>query len=146
MRAERLDSFGIITSSICAIHCFAGAIFAAVLGVGGWLLDERLELAFAVVAIVMAVVSLGSGARRHRSGTPLAAGLVGIAAIGVARVAEFEAGWLETALSIGGAAALVTGHLLNLRALRCRHCIETSGSARYVTSGHARTSGPAEPS
>jgi hypothetical protein len=111
-----LDRVGIAASTACAIHCLGGIVLAGASGIGLVLADERLELCFAITAVVIAVAALAGGFRRHRRFSPLVVGLVGVAAIVLARIAVPEAA--EPAFSIAGAVLVVAGHVLNLRATR----------------------------
>lgn len=118
-RGERCDRAGIIASTACAVHCMAGAAFAASAGALRIFADERMELGFVVVATTIAVVSIGLGFRRHRARAPSVLVGVGLVTLGLAKIVSGR----ELGLSIAGAALLVLAHAMNLGALRrAREC------------------------
>jgi hypothetical protein len=114
-----VDKLGILASAICAVQCALGAVLAGASGVLGPVLeDERIESVLAGLAVLVVVVALGAGLRRHRERAPLIVALLGILVIGASRLVELPIEHLEVVLSIGGAGLLITSHALNLRALR----------------------------
>ena len=114
----RADGVGIIASTLCALHCLAGAILAGASGAVQLFNDERLELVFAVVAVVVAVFALTSGFKKHGRKAVVLLGLLGVGALAASRFDEWAIVGVEVLLSVLGAALLVTAHVLNLRALR----------------------------
>lgn len=99
------------------MHCAAGAVWMGVAGLGR-AIDERLELPFALVAMSIATLALGRGYRAHRARLPAILGVLGVSLLVSSRLVELEAGWFEQGLSISGAVALVSAHVVNLRAHR----------------------------
>ncbi len=116
-RAPRSDQLGILASSVCAVHCVAGAVLAGTSAVGMLFTDERVELAFTSVAVLVAATALSLGSRRHRRAAPLLLGLAGFVVIAIARLGRTGA---EVPLSVTGTGLLVAAHVVNIRALR-RH-------------------------
>ena len=112
------DRVGMVASTLCAIHCVATGLLAGASGVGALFADERLEIAFCVCAVTVALAALIRGSRRHRSWIPGSVGSSGIALLALARCARLENAVAETALSVAGGTLLAGAHLLNLRALR----------------------------
>ncbi len=114
---ERADKLGILASALCALHCVAGAALVGALGVGSLFADERLELIFVAVAVLIAGWALTVGYRRHRRPAPLAVGIIGTLTLAGAR---FELGVesMEVVLSVLGAGVLISAHWMNLRLLR----------------------------
>lgn len=119
LRRPDADQVGVVASSVCAVHCAAGAILMGASGAAPILQDRRVELLFAGLAIGIAIAALLRAHRRHGSGKPGLVGALGIVALGIARLAPIQMEVLETAISISGGALLAVAHLLNLRELRC---------------------------
>jgi hypothetical protein len=121
-----LDRVGVVASTLCAIHCAAGAVLIGASSLLGIVRDERTEAALVGVALLVAAGSLVPGYCRHRSRAPLGLLAVGIALLGAAHLVEWPQPLVEAALSIGGATALVGAHFINLRvskrAARCSRC------------------------
>lgn len=118
-----LDGLGITAATLCAVHCLAGALFVAALpliGLGA-LLDERVEVAFLVSAVVLGLLSLGLGWRRHRRLQPLSWLIVGLLMLLGVRPLLAEGSAVEVWVVVVGAAALIGAHLSNNRAIRRAH-------------------------
>ncbi len=111
---DRLDRFGVLLSGLCALHCLAGLLLVAGLGLGGELLlapsIHRIGLA---LAIAVGGVTLTMGVIRHRDPLPLQVGAGGIALMTVALLVGH--GTPEAVLTIAGVALLGWAHLRNLR-------------------------------
>ncbi len=110
----RLDRVGVVLSGLCALHCVAGLLLVAGLGLGGEVLlapvIHRVGLA---LAIVVGSVTLVLGVVRHGDPVPLQ---VGAAGIGLMALALFVGhGTAEGVLTIMGVALLAWAHLRNLR-------------------------------
>lgn len=116
---ERVDRAGIVISTACAVHCAVGTALVAAPGLGRLFADERIEGGFAAVALLVAVCALSTGFRRHRQAGPVVLGLVGVAALGAARLVEIASRRTEVFVSIAGAGLLIGAHLWNLRTIRC---------------------------
>ena len=86
----RLDRFGAVASSLCAVHCalcaFLPAAFAA-LGLGA-LLSQEAEWGFTIIAILFAGGALVAGWRVHRSSVVVALLSIGIVGLLASRVIE----------------------------------------------------------
>lgn len=114
-----LDRLGVVTSTLCAIHCLLGVIVVTSAGAWGIFGDERIEFRLVVIALLLAGTSIGLGFRRHRRWTPPGLLALGVVLIVLARTADVG----ETVLSIAGASVLIATHVSNLRALRAsRRC------------------------
>ena len=82
---ERVDRFGAIASSLCAVHCAICALLPAAFGALGLgvLSGHEAEWVFTIIAVAFAVGALLLGWRRHRSvlvAGLLIAGIVGLVA------------------------------------------------------------------
>jgi len=124
LRTLWLDGLGITAATLCAVHCVAGALFVAVLpvlGVGA-LLDERLEAGFLMSAVVLGLVSLGLGWRRHGRLLPMGWLLTGLFLLLAVRPGLAEGSTIEVLAVVGGAAALIGAHVANHRASRNASC------------------------
>lgn len=113
-RCVATDRAGVIASTLCAVHCGLSAILVSVAGAWRFFADERLEAIFVVVSVTIAVTSTALGFRRHRQKAPVA--LLAVAATMIAAARIF--GVAEVAFSVVGSMALVSMHVVKLRALR----------------------------
>lgn len=127
---SRLDRLGVVASCLCAVHCALGAVFVGVSGVAGSLFrDERLELIFLLCAVGLAVASVATGYRQHRSRTVVLFAMAGLSLLGVSRGID-GARFVEAASSVVGACLLIVGHSLNARLLhRLGTCRVINGCA-----------------
>lgn len=90
MQADRADQMGAVASSLCAIHCAVGALLPAAFGAFGvgFLLGDRAEWAFTLVAVGFAGAALTLGWRRHRDRTVLVLLVVGVVGVLASRAVE----------------------------------------------------------
>jgi hypothetical protein len=111
---NRLDRVGVLLSGLCALHCIAGLLLVAGLGLGGEVLFapeiHRIGLA---LAIVVGAITLVLGVIRHGDPRPLQVGAAGLGLMIVALVVGH--GSAEALLTIGGVTLLAWSHLRNLR-------------------------------
>lgn len=129
-QASDPDRVGIVASSLCAVHCIATALLVGVSGISSLFADERVEVAFCVCAVSVALFALVRGWRRHRSRMPGCVGSCGIVLLLTARCAPLGSSMAEATLSVAGGALLTTAHVLNIRRLRragscCEGCDDT---------------------
>ena len=110
----RLDRVGVLLSGLCAVHCLAGLMLVAGLGLGGEvLLAPAIHRVGLALAIAVGSVTLVMGVVRHGDPVPLQ---IGAAGIGFMAIALFVGhGTAEAALTIMGVALLAGAHLRNLR-------------------------------
>lgn len=110
----RLDRAGVILSGLCAVHCLAGLLLVAGLGLGGGvLLAPEIHRIGLGLAIAVGSVTLVLGVTRHRDPVPLQVGAAGISFMAVALFVGH--GTAEGVLTIMGVALLAWAHLRNLR-------------------------------
>jgi hypothetical protein len=110
----RVDRLGILLSCLCALHCVAGVVLVAGLGVGGGLLlHPAIHRAGLVVATIIAAAAIGLGALRHRRRAPFVVAMTGLSFMGGALAVGH--GPDEMVLTIIGVVLVAAGHLLNLR-------------------------------
>ncbi|RKF19022.1 MerC domain-containing protein [Altericroceibacterium spongiae] len=111
---HRLDRLGVMLSALCAVHCVAGVVVVAVLGLGGGLLlapeIHRYGLA---AATLIAGLAIGLGTMRHRRRLPLLVATAGLSCMAVALFVGH--GVEEAVLTVAGVFLVALGHLLNLR-------------------------------
>ena len=111
---DRLDRVGVLLSGLCALHCIAGVLLVAGLGLGGEVLlapaIHRIGLA---LAIAVGAVPLVMGVTRHGDPRPLQLGAAGIALMAVALMVGHGAA--EALFTIAGVALLGWAHIRNLR-------------------------------
>jgi MerC mercury resistance protein len=110
----RLDRVGVILSGLCALHCLAGLLLVAGLGLsGGVLLNPEIHRVGLALAIAVGSVTLVLGVIRHGDAVPLQVGSVGV---GMMALALFVGhGSAEAVLTILGVTLLAWAHLRNLR-------------------------------
>ncbi|MFO1255071.1 MAG: MerC domain-containing protein [Sphingomonadaceae bacterium] len=111
---NRLDRVGVLLSGLCALHCLAGILLVAGLGLGGeYLLAPMIHRVGLALAIAVGSITLVLGVVRHGDPLPLQ---VGAAGIGFMAFALFVGhGSTEAVLTILGVALLGWAHLRNLR-------------------------------
>lgn len=113
-RPRRLDRLGVLLSFLCAVHCVAGMLIVAVLGLGGGLLlHPAIHKVGLLIATIIAGVAIGLGALRHRRAAPLVVAMTGLSFMGGALAVGH--GVEEMVLTIIGVALVASGHFLNLR-------------------------------
>lgn len=117
------DTAGMVTSTLCLIHCLAMPVLLAMLPALSWTADERMHQVLMGVALVAALVSLGPGYLVHRGAQVPLLGGAGLACLAAAMflVGPRYGAVAETILSMAGAVLLFSAHLRN-RAC-CRRCI-----------------------
>ena len=88
------DKFGIVASTICAIHCLVCALLPfAFVGLGlGFLMSHEVEWALTMGAIAFGTVALFQGWRVHRSLLPAGFLIAGIIGLLTSRVIEMNSG------------------------------------------------------
>jgi len=93
-KAEHLDRFGAVASSLCAIHCALCALMPAALGALGLgaLLGHNAEWVFTLIAIAFALSALALGWRRHRSKWVVGVLTLGVVGLLVSRGLEMGSG------------------------------------------------------
>jgi len=110
----RLDRVGLFLSTLCLVHCVAGLVIVAGLGLsGGFLLDPAIHRVGLVLATVVAAVAIGIGAVRHRRAAPFVVAMTGLSFMGGALAVGH--GTAEAIFTVIGVILVATGHLLNLR-------------------------------
>lgn len=111
---DRLDRVGVLLSGLCALHCLAGLLLVAGLGLGGqFLLAPVIHRIGLALAIGVGAVTLVLGVTRHRDPVPLQLGAGGIAFMTLALFVGH--GTEEAVLTIVGVSLLAWAHLRNLR-------------------------------
>ena len=110
----RLDRVGIALSCLCAVHCVAGLVLVAGLGLGStFLLDPVIHRVGLLLATVVAGVAIGIGAIRHRRPLPFVVAMTGLSFMGGALAVPH--GSQEAVLTVIGVILVAAGHILNLR-------------------------------
>jgi len=118
---NRLDRMGILLSALCALHCLAGILLVAGLGIGGeFLFAPSIHRIGLALAIVIGGITLAIGITRHGDPRPLQIGALGLVLM-VAALAVGH-GAYEAVLTIGGVSLLAWAHLRNLRLSNCATC------------------------
>lgn len=111
---DRLDRLGVLVSGLCALHCVAGILLVAGLGIGGEvLLDPSIHRFGLALAIVVGAITLGLGILKHGDLRPLQLGGTGLGLMIGALV--FGHGPAEAVLTIAGVSLLGWAHIHNLR-------------------------------
>lgn len=111
---NRLDRAGVILSGLCALHCIAGLLLVAGLGLGGeFIFAPSIHRIGLALAIVVGAITLVMGVVRHGDPRPLQVGAAGLGLMIVALVMGHNSA--EAVLTIAGVALLAWAHLRNLR-------------------------------
>ncbi len=111
------DRWAIIVSGLCVVHCLSGAVVIALAAsAGGLLLDPVVHEIGLAIAIVLGVIAIGRGIRRHGYALPAAVGSLGIGTM--AGALSLPHGEMEIVYTVIGVALLALGHDLNRRAYR----------------------------
>ena len=75
---NRLDRVGVLLSGLCALHCLAGILLVAGLGLGGeYLLAPMIHRVGLALAIAVGSITLVLGVVRHGDPLPLQVGAAG---------------------------------------------------------------------
>lgn len=110
----RLDRFGVALSALCLLHCVLGLVLVAGLGLGStWLLHPDVHKFGLLAALLVAAVTIGVGALRHRRAIPFVTAMMGLTFMGGALAAGH--GTQEVVLTVIGVSLVAIAHLLNLR-------------------------------
>lgn len=110
----RLDRVGVFLSCLCLIHCVAGLVLVAGMGLSAtFLLDPAIHKGGLLVATIVAGIAIGVGAIRHRRAAPFVVAMTGLSFMGGALAVGH--GFEEAVLTIIGVILVATGHILNLR-------------------------------
>jgi MerC mercury resistance protein len=129
-RVSLLDRLGVVSSTLCAIHCLLTPLALAALPVIGVqaVLGESLERSFVAAGLALGSLSLTPSFRRlHRRLFPLMLFLAGALLWLIARLGLASDSAMELPTMIAGSAAVVTAHVVNRRLCRaCRGCAEES--------------------
>ena len=111
----RLDRAGMVLSGLCAVHCVLSLVLVSLLGIGGGVLaNPAIHRVGIALAVVIGLVTIGLGTRRHGQRAPLAIGLAGLALMATALFVHHGVG--EAALTISGVALVALAHVRNIRA------------------------------
>lgn len=111
---NRLDRAGVVLSGLCALHCIAGLLLVAGLGLGGeFIFAPSIHRIGLALAIVVGAITLVMGVVRHGDPRPLQVGAAGLGLMIVALVMGHNSA--EAVLTIAGVALLAWAHLRNLR-------------------------------
>jgi hypothetical protein len=111
---DRFDRLGMVLSGLCVVHCVAGLVIVAGLGLGGsFLLDPIIHRVGLLLAVLVAGVAIGLGALRHRRRAPFVVAMTGLSFMGGALAVDH--GFEEAVLTVIGVSLVALGHLLNLR-------------------------------
>lgn len=96
------------------MHCVAGIVLVAALGLGGqWLLAPEIHEVGLALAILVGALTIGVGVWRHGQVGPLLLGGAGLGMMAFALLVPHGVG--EAALTVAGVACVATAHVINLR-------------------------------
>ena len=115
-RQGAVDRLAIGLSGLCLVHCIGTSVLVLFLSTaGGALLDPRIHEVGLVLAIILGVIGLGSGIRKHGFMLPAAVGAMGLGTM--AGSLTLHHGPEEVLYSVFGVLLLALGHDLNRRAV-----------------------------
>lgn len=110
----RLDRFGVFLSGLCMLHCLAGMLLVAGLGLGGqFLLAPVIHRVGLALALAVGAITLVIGVVRHRDPRPLQIGSVGLTLMAIALFVGH--GLEEALLTVAGVSLLGWAHWRNLK-------------------------------
>jgi hypothetical protein len=110
----RLDRFGVLLSGLCMLHCMAGMLLVAGLGLGGqFLLAPVIHRVGLALALAVGAITLVIGVVRHRDPRPLQIGSVGLTLMAIALFVGH--GLEEALLTVAGVSLLGWAHWRNLK-------------------------------
>lgn len=107
------DDLAVVCSGACMVHCLLTPIvigFGAAGLLGEWLASEWIHKVMLVPVVLLAILSLPRSYKKHQNHWPLMLGVIGIS-IMVSALLGPES--LETWITLGGGAVLITAHLWN---------------------------------
>ncbi len=114
---NRLDRAGILLSGLCAVHCLLGVFLVSMLGLGSQLLLSPAIHRFGLaLAVIIGIVTLGLGIRRHGQLAPLLIGGTGLVLMAAGLVVSH--GLAEAGLTVCGVVLVAIAHWQNLRHAR----------------------------
>ncbi len=116
MSAGWIDKSAAGLSGLCVVHCLAGSLALAVLAPFGELLGHQVHVWGLLIAIPLALLALVRGWRTHGRARGLLLGSAGLVLMGAGLTQHGHLG--EFVLTAGGAALLVSAHVLNLHWMR----------------------------
>ncbi|MEE2902875.1 MAG: MerC family mercury resistance protein [Myxococcota bacterium] len=92
--SQKIDRFGAVASSLCAVHCAAVALLPLAFGALGlsFLAGHTAEWGFTIVAIVFALFALNMSWRKNRSVPVTALLMIGIVGLLASRFIEMSSG------------------------------------------------------
>lgn len=115
-RQGTVDRLAIGLSGLCLVHCIGTSVLVLFLSTaGGALVDPRIHEVGLVLAIILGVIGLGSGIRKHGFMLPAAVGAMGLGTM--AGSLTLHHGPEEVLYSVFGVLLLALGHDLNRRAV-----------------------------
>lgn len=111
------DRFAMGLSGLCALHCAASLFFLAFMAsAGAALLNPAIHEVGLAVAILLGLILLITGARRHGQIRPLIIGGMGLVTMAFALTLPHDA--REVVATLIGVTMLALGHGMNRRAGR----------------------------
>lgn len=127
---SRLDQLGVAATSVCAVHCALGAAIAGASGFAGSLVaDPRIETVLVLSAVLLAVLALSKGYRRHRDRWVLSLFVGGLSFLGIGHLLEVSL-VPEHMFTVAAGGLLIGAHARNARVLhRLRACCGPAGCA-----------------
>jgi hypothetical protein len=122
-----LDRVAIAMSGLCVIHCLVGPVLlvlAPPMLISFGVSDVIFHRLLLLVVVPSSAVALGLGCRRHRDGSVIGLGLLGLSALGLAALYGHEVVGEggERVLTLSGAMVIATAHLRNFRLCRREAC------------------------
>jgi hypothetical protein len=127
-RGAWLDRLGMSAGVLCAVHCLALPVVAALMPIAGLELvsGEGIEWAFAIVATALGGLSLVPGFLRvHRRVQPVFLLLLGTSLLLAGRALVADGSQVEMPIVLTGALSMVLAHATNVKLCRdCRSCTD----------------------
>jgi hypothetical protein len=112
-----VDRLGVWASAMCAVHCVLTGVALGLLSVAGlgFLHSALTEWGFFTVALVLGIVAVWHGRRRHHSVVPALIFVLGLSFILVSHFGFHHHGIGGTVFAVAGGLSLVGFHVVNMR-------------------------------
>lgn len=138
LKSLNFDRLGTYASAICAVHCLLTGVALGLLSFAGigFMGSLLADVAFLAIAVIVAIIAIFHGMRRHHSYRPAMVFALGLFMVvlghfvfrhehkATSRGFDIE-DVASTFFSVGGGVCFVLFHVLNSRLQRacgCKHC------------------------
>jgi len=120
-QSDFLDRAALLLSGLCLLHCLLLPVVVAMLPFLGQFGDDHLHLEMLVVVVPVSVLALVFGYRRHRHGSVVMAGLIGLLLLAFGGTVAHDVYGIvaDRIFTVVGSVVLGFTHYRNFRLSRC---------------------------